>query len=266
MYIEKLLLMPEGVGDVMRHMFNRERANAPGDRPHAPHAPNDRRRLHGSIAHKIGVGIVGGQYAPGEILPNEDDFSEKLDVSRTAYREAIRILAAKGLVESRPKIGTRIRPRTDWNFLDADVLAWLLAAEASPSFVAALYEVRDMVEPRAAELAAQRRTATDLANMTSALAVMRRERLSNVAGQQADLDFHHAILLAAHNEPLVSMSPAIGMTIQWSNQFKGARGQLDQDAFQEHWDVYEAIEKQDGPRAREAMAALIARAQPDTVG
>ena len=92
-------------------------------------------RIHGVIAHDLGVAIVSGQYKPGEILQNEIDFSERLEVSRSAYREAIRILAAKGLVESRPKTGTRVNPEARWNLLDPDVLAWSFETEPSPSLV-----------------------------------------------------------------------------------------------------------------------------------
>ena len=233
---------------------------------HAPRAQNDRRRLHGSIAHDIGVDIAAGRYRPGDVLPSEDDFSIRLKVSRTAYREAIRILGAKGLVESRPKTGTRIRPRADWNFLDPDVLAWHLDAEPSDTLVASLFEVRDMVEPRAAELAAARRTEQDLAGMRAALDVMGREQLTSAAGVQADLDFHHALLIAARNEPLLALSPGIGATIRWSNLYKVARGRLDRDPLPEHVQVYEAIRDRDGVAARTLMTQLIASALASTLG
>ena len=85
------------------------------------------RRLNGAIAHKLGTAIVSGEFAPGDTLSGEVAFSEQLDVSRSAYREEIQVLAAKGLVESRPKAGTRVLPRERWNLLDPDVLAWAFA-------------------------------------------------------------------------------------------------------------------------------------------
>src|SRR3954468_5928255 len=93
------------------------------------------KRLHGSIAHQLGVAILTGHYRPGEILPGEVEFSEQLQVSRSAYREAVRILAAKGLVESRPKAGTRVSDRERWNLLDPDVLAWAFEGEPSDAFI-----------------------------------------------------------------------------------------------------------------------------------
>jgi DNA-binding FadR family transcriptional regulator len=81
-------------------------------------------RLHGSIARELGVAIVAGRIKPGETLDTEVDSSERMSVSRTAYREAVRILAAKGLVESRPKRGTQVCPKEAWHLLDPEVLAW----------------------------------------------------------------------------------------------------------------------------------------------
>ena len=87
------------------------------------------RRLHGSIAHKLGVAILSGKYAPGDKLSGEVAFAEELNVSRSAYREAVQVLIAKGLVESRPKAGTKVLPRGRWNLLDPEVLAWAFAGE-----------------------------------------------------------------------------------------------------------------------------------------
>ena len=103
------------------------------------------RRLHGAIAHKLGTAILSGQYAPGDVLSGEVAFAEELDVSRSAYREAIQVLTAKGLVESRPKAGTRVLPRTRWNLLDPDVLAWAFAGEPDIQFVRDLFELRAIV-------------------------------------------------------------------------------------------------------------------------
>jgi DNA-binding FadR family transcriptional regulator len=82
------------------------------------------RRFHGAIVNKLGTAILSGEFAPGDKLSGEVEFSEALDVSRAAFRESIQVLAAKGLVESRPKAGTRVLPRSRWNLLDPDVLAW----------------------------------------------------------------------------------------------------------------------------------------------
>src|SRR6187551_3409488 len=114
-----------------------------------------RRGLHGAVVHEIGVRIVNGDLQPGETLP-DNGFLIDADVSRTVVRETIKVLAAKGLVESRPKVGTRVRPRRDWNLLDPDVLAWQVEAGADPGFLDQALELRRMIEPAAARLAAER--------------------------------------------------------------------------------------------------------------
>src|SRR6185503_7469534 len=102
-----------------------------------------------SIARKLGVAIVAGRIKPGATLDNEIAASERMAVSRTAYREAVRILAAKGLVESRPKRGTQVCPRSAWHLLDPEVLSWLFESQPSPDFVAGLFELRLIIEPAA---------------------------------------------------------------------------------------------------------------------
>src|SRR5690606_11567331 len=102
-------------------------------------------RLHGAIAHDLGVQIVSGRLRPGDLLSGEIDASDQLQVSRTAYREAVRILAAKGLVHSRPKIGTRISPQSQWHLLDPDVLSWIFQGNPSSALLDNLFELRKVV-------------------------------------------------------------------------------------------------------------------------
>jgi DNA-binding FadR family transcriptional regulator len=147
----------------------------------------------------LGTDIVSGVYPPGTVLSSEVEFAEALDVSRGALREAMQVLAAKGLVESRPKAGTKVLPRTRWNLLDPDVLAWAFSGEPDPVLVRGIFELRAVVEPAAARFAAQRRDREDLRAMKDALATMRRHTLATDAGKAADRDFHDAILRATRN-------------------------------------------------------------------
>ena len=150
----------------------------------APSAPKRSLRIHGTIARQLGIAIMSGQYAPGEILEGEVLASEQFAVSRTAYREALRILAAKGLLDARPKVGTRINPRSKWNFLDTDVLEWIFETEPDPQILNALFELRDLVEPAAAALAATRRTQAQLVSMRQALEDMRASYFGNRGGTE----------------------------------------------------------------------------------
>ena len=222
------------------------------------------RRIHGSIAHELGVAIVTGRYQPGETLPGEVEFSEHLQVSRSAYREAVRILAAKGLVESRPKAGTRVSDRGRWNLLDPDVLAWTFEGEPSDSFIRDLFELRMIVEPAAAELAARRRGAGDLARMGHALEEMARHGLATAEGQAADQLFHQILLQAARNAPLASLSSSIEAAVGWTTIFKQRKRKLPRDPVPDHRVLFAAIADGDSEAARQAMLELLRLALLDT--
>lgn len=222
------------------------------------------RRLHGAIAHKLGVAILSGEYAPGDTLSGEIAFSEALDVSRSAYREAVQVLAAKGLVESRPKAGTRVLPRERWHLLDPDVLAWAFAGEPDIQLVRSLFELRGIIEPAAARLAAERRDRTDLKKMKDALGLMRRHTLATDGGRAADRDFHDAILHATRNDALITLSASIGAAVSWTTQFKQRARALPRNPIPDHVRVYDAIAAGDGQAAGEAMRVLVDLALEDT--
>jgi DNA-binding FadR family transcriptional regulator len=105
------------------------------------------RNLHGHVTQELGVRIVSGALRPGDALPREEVLAEQMAVSRTALREAMRVLSAKGLVEARPKVGTRVREERYWQQLDADVLAWRCASMPTADFVQKLAEMREIFEP-----------------------------------------------------------------------------------------------------------------------
>lgn len=221
-------------------------------------------RLHGAIARDLGIAIVSGVYAPGQMLPKEIEFSERLKVSRSAYREAVRILAAKGMVEAKPRAGTSITPMTRWNLLDPDVLSWFFESEPSEVMVNGLFELRLIVEPAAAALAARRRTDEHLAQMHAALSDMERLTLKTEAGQAADRDFHQALLIATGNPPLISLASTIGAGVRWTTRYKQRKSRLPPDPMPEHWRVYEAVKDGDADGARAAMEALVIHALEQT--
>ncbi|MDN4633914.1 FadR/GntR family transcriptional regulator [Sphingomonas sp. PsM26] len=222
------------------------------------------RRLRGAVVHKLGLAILSGKFAPGDTLSGEVAFAEELDVSRSAYREAVQVLTAKGLVESRPKAGTRVLPRGRWNLLDPDVLAWAFASEPDIDFVRNLFELRAIVEPAAASLAAQRRDRSDLKAMNDALISMRRDTLVTEAGRAADRDFHTAILQATRNDALMVLTASIGAAVNWTTQFKQRQRALPRDPIPDHVRVYDAIAAGDPAAASEAMSILVELALDDT--
>lgn len=231
--------------------------------PELPARATTSPRIHGSIARAIGIEIVSGKRAPGTMLDGEIEASEALGISRTAYREAIRILAAKGLIESRPKAGTRVTPRARWNMLDPDVLAWMFEGDPGRDFITALFELRGIVEPAACALAATRRTEDDLAVMDEALAEMGKRTLKTAEGRAADQRFHTAILAAARNEPLVSLASTVGAAIGWTTRFKQRVKARPRDPMPDHKAVLEAIRAGDADAARAAMNVLLRLAIED---
>ena len=220
-------------------------------------------RLHQAIARQIGGAILSGAYRPGDALDGEIEQALALGVSRTPYREAVRILVAKGLLESRPKAGTHVTPRARWNLLDPDILAWTFSGEPDEGFVQGLFELRGIIEPAAASLAAKRRTAAQVDAMRAALDLMAHHGLASEAGQAADQHFHAVVLAATHNDALASLASSVGAAVSWTTRFKQRRHALPRDPLPEHIAVFEAIAAGDDPQARRTMEELLRLALAD---
>nr|WP_321983393.1 FadR/GntR family transcriptional regulator [uncultured Lichenicoccus sp.] len=246
-------------------MNNRQKAAASLKTAHSTKAPPPRRaeRLHTAIARDLGVAIAAGTLSPGDTLSGEVASSAQLEVSRTAYREAVRILAAKGMVESRTRTGTRVSARHRWHILDPDVLGWFLQTHPSEAFVRDLFEVRMMVEPAAAGFAAERGSTHDLWVMADALDEMDRLKLSTEAGRAADRGFHHAILAATQNEAIMALSSSVGAAIRWTTLFKHRVQPHPRDPMLEHRLVLDAITRRDPDAARTRMTELVRFALAD---
>ncbi len=221
-------------------------------------------RIHGSIARDLGIAIVSGQYEPGQILEGEIEASDRLQISRTAYREALRMLAAKGLVESRPKTGTRVSAREKWHMLDPDVLSWFFEFEPDDTLIAALFELRKIVEPEAAALAAQRRSDEHLRIMSDALDEMEKHSLAVEAGRLADQEFHAALLEASGNQFLVTLTSGVGAAVAWTTIFKQRNSPLRRDPLPDHRKVFDAVAEADPVKAHAAMTHLVDMAFLDT--
>ncbi|CAN5296761.1 FadR/GntR family transcriptional regulator [soil metagenome] len=226
-------------------------------------APKSGLRIHQTIARDLGIAILGGKHLPGALFEGEIESAGRLHVSRTAYREAVRILAAKGLIESRPKAGTRVTPRARWHLLDPELLAWMFSDEPDPAFVRDLFELRGIIEPAAADLAAQRRTDAQAAELADALEQMRIHGLSSPTGRAADQRFHHAILAATHNAALASLASSVGAAVSWTTTFKHRKQRLPRDPVPDHEAVLQPILAGDGAGARAAMQALLRHALAD---
>ena len=194
---------------------------------------------------------------PGSILPNEAKWSETFEVSRSAVREAIKMLMAKSLLSSRPKIGSWVEPRERWNLLDRDVLSWYAMAPDRQAFLRTVQEFRHIIEPEATALAAERRSEEQMAEISTACREMG-EATSLSSRTQADTRFHLAILRASGNDLLVPLGVLIESALNHLFVFV-TREQNDVHHAQK---LHEAIEKnirlQRPEAARNAVRKLLA--------
>lgn len=228
----------------------------------APREPESL-RLHGKLARELGQLIVSGAYVPGQLLETEMEASDRYRVSRAAYREAVRMLAAKGLVQARPKVGTRVTPRDQWSLLDPDVLAWMFQSEPDEELLDALFELRLIFEPEAAALAAQRRTAEQLEQMKRALAAMAEHSLDTEEGRRADQEFHAILIIASHNPFLQTLTSSVATAVAWTTALKTRVRPLARDPIPDHAAVLDAIVVEDPQAARRAMSNLVRMALDD---
>ncbi|GAA5162790.1 MULTISPECIES: FadR/GntR family transcriptional regulator [Amycolatopsis] len=220
------------------------------------------RGVHGQTVAALGGRIVSGHYAEGHVL-DLAELGRELDVSMTALREALKVLAAKGLVEARQKRGTYVRGREHWNLLDSDVIRWRSEAGDTLGVLRDLAEVRAVVEPAAAAMAARRRDERDLAELDAALDEMKRANnpLNEVL---ADIRWHRALLWATHNEMLARMDvfiePALRLRDGIVHEFS------DDDPVPSHAVVVEAVRRGDPEAASAAVTALLEKAAHDVAG
>jgi DNA-binding FadR family transcriptional regulator len=216
-----------------------------------------RRGLHGEIVHRIGFQIMRGELEPGAILP-ADELSAELGVSRTVFREAVKVLAAKGLVEARPKTGTRVRPRSAWNLLDPDVLAWRSEATPDREFFRNIVELRRIVEPEAARLAAERATVAQIAAIVAVFHEMEALVDDPEANLEPDLRFHGLLLEACDNELLAHMAGtmrAVFRALFVVTYPRTTRARRRATAL--HGDIVAAVVARDGAAAERCMRELI---------
>jgi DNA-binding FadR family transcriptional regulator len=207
---------------------------------------------------------VRGRYRPGELLPVEAELSAALAVGRSSLREAVRVLVDKGMLEVKPRIGTRVTPRTAWRRLDPDVIRWSLRGGPDPGFFAALIEARRIFEPAAAALAAERATAKHLAAIEAAYLGMEAAIPDQLdACVEQDLAFHRAVLAAADNPVLLEFEAIIDAALSAAFRLSTSLSTSYKNTLDAHRVVLEAIRMRDAERARAAMLGLLEVAEDD---
>jgi DNA-binding FadR family transcriptional regulator len=220
-----------------------------------------RPRVHQIVVAALARRILSGEIAEGEILPSMEELSVERGVSRSAMREAVKVLSAKGLVEVRPRIGTRVRPRSSWNLMDPEVLSWC-GGELDARILTSLLQCRMLIEPGAAALAAANASAGQLAIIEDAFHRMR-DAASITDRVQADLDFHVAVLRASGNLFLEQWGGTIASVLLAAFRLSTETAPSDDEAFSVHAEVLEAIRLRHEFRADRAMRRLLTVAAKD---
>ena len=206
---------------------------------------------HALIVQQLGLKIVSGEISENEKLPSEVDLCEEYKVSRPVFREAIRVLNAKGLTYSRPKIGTVVRPKEEWHLLDPDVLFWLIQTTPEHEFFNTLSTVRRVLEPELAYIAASTANEEDIERIKQAYEGM--EKATTVEEFiEPDIQFHLAIAKATHNDLLAYMSKMLVLPLQQSIQVTSLRPNLQGHSLPRHKAILTAIENKDPLSARHA--------------
>lgn len=219
------------------------------------------RGVHGQTVEALALRVLSGRIPEGATL-DLTALREELDVSLTALREALKVLSAKGIIDARQKRGTFVRPRSAWNMLDGDVMRWRAAGPPDLTLLENLDEVRGIVEPAAAKLAAARATADDLQALDAALTRMADADGAATEAGDADLAFHRALLAATHNPLLVEMQRVIANGLAQRDQVVHNAGPAD-DPVPSHRSVADAIRSRDESAAEQAMRDLVAKASAD---
>ncbi|MBI0296366.1 FadR family transcriptional regulator [Streptomyces sp. PRKS01-29] len=227
--------------------------------------PYARRGVHGQTVAALARRVLSGDLPEGSTLDLVALQSE-LDVSLTALRESLKVLAAKGMVDARQKRGTFVRNRSDWNLLDADVLRWQFESDrttdADSALLRNLAEVRGIIEPAAVRLAAERRTDADLAALDAAVDAMARDGSDAAHAVEADLAFHRALLVATHNELLERMEMVIESGLAYRDRIVHSSPHSE-DPVPAHRAVLDAVRDRDPRAAEAAMRALLDQAGRD---
>ncbi|HWJ73879.1 MAG TPA: FadR/GntR family transcriptional regulator [Kaistia sp.] len=221
-----------------------------------------RSRLHLTVATALGTEIVGGHLAVGDLIPAEPELCSRFGVSRTVVREAVKLLASKGLLRTGSGIGTWVLPTAEWNFLDPDIFNWIQESDDADAILQHLFAFRSAVEPAAAAEAARRATLEQLYALEAALEVMSQAKADFAKWIEGDVAFHTALYVASNNLFMAPLANLFRQYFQMSFKLSSSNFHH-QHCLQEHRDVFEAIRARDPERAHKAVQVLLQHADED---
>ncbi|MCC3650590.1 FadR family transcriptional regulator [Streptomyces sp. S07_1.15] len=220
--------------------------------------------MHQRVVDELGRRIAGGVWGPGYPLPVEDVLAAEMGVSRGVVREAVKALVAKGMLRVRPRTGTRVLPPEQWNHLDRDVLRWRQSGNAT-ALLRDTSELRRIVEPGAARLAAERAGPERVRALYDSLAAMEAAAADPGLGGyvEADIAFHRALLDAGGNRLLGSLGRAVGIALEHSFLVSTRTPGAVEASLPRHRAVVRAVEARDPAAAAAAVLAIIEAAEEE---
>lgn len=216
------------------------------------------RGLHGQLVQQLGQMIVSGDLGADRPLVPEE-IGQRFEVSRTVVRESLRVLEAKGLVSARPNVGTRVRPVSDWNLLDPDIIEWRAFGPQREDQRRELGELRWTIEPLAARLAAghgrediQQRLGDMVEIMGHAFA-----QGDVITFSRADAEFHSLLIQVAGNRMLEHLSGIVSAALQVSGSPTISCDRPSETCVAHHARIVDALAAGDGQAAEAAMRQLL---------
>jgi GntR family galactonate operon transcriptional repressor len=226
--------------------------------------PQSRRpRVRHNVTAAIGADICGGRFPPGTVLPRESDLCATYGVSRTVIRESLKVLETKGLVHGRPRVGTLVLDRSEWNVLDAQILEWMGPDVLSAELLSSILEARRTVEPAAAFLAASRATAQEIADLERACDEMGDAEVDLEVFTAADTRFHETLLRASHNKVFQQLSSIIHAALSHALHASNRAAVKRDEALHVHRDLVDALRMRDAARAEACSRNILDLAARD---
>ena len=212
------------------------------------------------IAHHLGKAIISGVYGDHNPVPSEAVLCQELDVSRSAAREAVKSLAAKGLLSSRARQGIRVLPESHWNLFDADILGWIRDSNPSLELLREFTELRLAVEPEAAWLAAQRQSAEHIEQIRLAILRMKDAESGLDDPLESDIAFHLSILNASGNRFFTQLGRIIDTTLRVSIRYTNMLSGVQTAPYLDHKKIYDAIVAAQPEKAQKESGKLVGEA------
>jgi DNA-binding FadR family transcriptional regulator len=210
----------------------------------------------------LGQWVVNDVFTPDQPIPTEDELAELLGVSRATVRDAIKVLSGKGLVRTARRYGTRVLPPDEWNLLDRDVVSWHKSDHPRMRRIfAETTELRVIMEPAAAAIAAERATEAQIQTLLGAAYAMHPEKPDLHTLFEADCRFHVTLLDATGNQVMRQLRQIVLTMLRVSYEFGVSKPQNEPVSRQGHISVAEAIARRDPEGARRAMTRMLERNQ-----